>query len=230
MQPTSDTSSFKQILFLSLWLMAMGAGFYKLYLYSTTPGTVGSVQALWPQNSGIERNTQKALLVVFLHPDCECSRATLAELQMIRPQVEEKINFVFVFFKNTQSNLSSDVSELWKTATQFQFARSLVDQDGKIASEFGAETSGQTFLYDQKGHLVFQGGVTGMRGHVGDNIGKDAILSFAHTGTPLTSHTPAFGCSIRKGAMVMMHSLARSMVEPSAGSMVEPPARSGGLE
>ena len=36
---------------------------------------------------------------------------------------------------------------------------------------FGAETSGQTLLYDRDGRLLFSGGTTGSRGHDGDNAG-----------------------------------------------------------
>ena len=51
----------------------------------------------------------------------------------------------------------------------------LRDDDGAEARRFGAETSGQTLLYDARGALAFSGGITGARGHAGDNAGRASL-------------------------------------------------------
>jgi len=43
---------------------------------------------------------------------------------------------------------------------------------------FGAETSGDVLLYDIHGAIAIQGGITGSRGHAGDNAGENTILFF----------------------------------------------------
>ncbi len=53
----------------------------------------------------------------------------------------------------------------------------LRDDDGAEAKRFGAETSGQTLLYDERGTLAFSGGITGSRGHAGDNAGRASLLA-----------------------------------------------------
>jgi len=57
-------------------------------------------------------------------------------------------------------------------------------------------------LTDAAGKLLFSGGITASRGHVGDNAGLDAlILLIRNTPAPSTARpvitTPVFGCAIR---------------------------------
>jgi hypothetical protein len=61
---------------------------------------------------------------------------------------------------------------------------------------FGAETSGTILLYDYHGNLLFKGGITGSRGHAGDNLGEDAIASLCLGQAAATNQTPVFGCSL----------------------------------
>ncbi len=62
-----------------------------------------------------------------------------------------------------------------------------------------AQTSGQVFLYDKSGDLMFQGGMTSSRGHVGDNDGLNALLGIIIGSMPAharPAHAPVFGCAI----------------------------------
>ena len=59
-----------------------------------------------------------------------------------------------------------------------------------------ASTSGQTLLFDRDGDLIFSGGITGGRGHSGDNAGRDAIVSLVESGESTLDETPVFGCSL----------------------------------
>ena len=40
-----------------------------------------------------------------------------------------------------------------------------------------SKTSGQVVVYDAKGALLFSGGITAARGHMGDNAGRDRITA-----------------------------------------------------
>ena len=66
---------------------------------------------------------------------------------------------------------------------------------GAITAAFGAFTSGQVFLYGTSGELLFSGGITGSRGHEGDNAGRDAVESLLDRRNA-PAHTPVFGCSL----------------------------------
>lgn len=71
-----------------------------------------------------------------------------------------------------------------------------IDAGGLEAARFGAATSGHTLLYGQNGALLFSGGITGSRGHSGDNIGADAVVDLAAGRPARTRSTPVFGCPI----------------------------------
>src|SRR4029078_3557625 len=67
----------------ALWVPTVAYGVNVLWKYSTTPGNPGTPPLDWPANSSIERGKGSATLVMFLHPQCPCSKAGLGELSMI---------------------------------------------------------------------------------------------------------------------------------------------------
>ncbi len=67
------------------------------------------------------------------------------------------------------------------------------DADGREARHFGAATSGQTLLYDERGTLVFSGGITGARAHAGDNVGRQSLVALLNREPP--AHAAAPMCS-----------------------------------
>jgi hypothetical protein len=87
-------------------------------------------------------------------------------------------------------------TDLWETAAAIPGVKVMRDDDGLEARRFHAATSGQTMLYDKKGNLLFSGGITGGRGHEGDNAGRSAIVSLLTTGKADDWETPVFGCAL----------------------------------
>jgi hypothetical protein len=75
--------------------------------------------------------------------------------------------------------------------------RAICDEGGIEARRFHAQTSGQTMLFDSAGHLLFSGGITGARGHAGDNVGQSAVVSLLKGGIATQHRTLVFGCSLR---------------------------------
>jgi hypothetical protein len=90
-------------------------------------------------------------------------------------------------------------SDLYKSASRIPGVRVLSDRDGVVARQFGARTSGQALLYSAAGHLVFNGGITAARGHVGPNDGVDSILALLNGSPPLRHAMPVFGCTLYGG-------------------------------
>jgi hypothetical protein len=72
----------------------------------------------------------------------------------------------------------------------------LLDLDGTQAARFGAKTSGQAVLYDGSGKLLFSGGITEGRGHLGDNAGLQRIKSLVLTGKADKAESLVFGCPL----------------------------------
>ncbi|MBI3721401.1 MAG: hypothetical protein HY248_02520 [Fimbriimonas ginsengisoli] len=87
-------------------------------------------------------------------------------------------------------------SGLVQDASRIPGVRVVQDPDGALARRFGARTSGQTLLYDAPGRLTFNGGITALRGHSGDNDGSDAVVSLLLGQSPKHRLTPVFGCAL----------------------------------
>ena len=92
---------------------------------------------------------------------------------------------------------------LWRDAAALPGVRVSADRDGVLAKRFGAAISGQVLLYDPTGRLLFAGGITGSRGHAGDNAGLDAVADLLDHARPAgltAAQAPAFGCPILTSA------------------------------
>jgi hypothetical protein len=72
----------------------------------------------------------------------------------------------------------------------------VVDEGGREARRFGASVSGQTVVYDQGGRLRFAGGITGARGHAGDNAGRRQVMRQLASSAGAGGATPVFGCEL----------------------------------
>jgi hypothetical protein len=74
--------------------------------------------------------------------------------------------------------------------------RIVPDTDGVLARRFGAATSGEIVLYSADGRLLFQGGITAERSHVGDSAGGEALRTALTTRAPQGKPFSVFGCPI----------------------------------
>ncbi|MGE3262323.1 MAG: hypothetical protein AB7K68_11135 [Bacteriovoracia bacterium] len=181
---------------LGLWLAILTGGFWHLLIYANTEGVAARSTPDWPATSNLKRGTGQASLVVFAHPQCPCSAATLGELERLLPKTRNKIENFVVFVK--PSGVSDDWAKekLWQKSESIPGVHTHLDEGGKEATLFGAKTSGQVFLFDEKGKLVFSGGITPGRGHMGDNNGRSAVLAFAENKPNEIRKTPVYGCSL----------------------------------
>jgi hypothetical protein len=179
-----------------LWLPAVGIGAHSLLNYSNTPGRLAAPPAQWPSGAISHLDANHATLVVFAHPQCPCSRATIGELANIMARYPGKAR-AYVYFYAPKSEKQNWVKgQLWLDAEAIPGVRAIEDQDGRETRRFGASTSGQTLLYNATGQLVFNGGLTASRGHSGANDGEDAIVSLLLTGKASYKTARVFGCSL----------------------------------
>lgn len=191
----------------ALWVPAVAFGIGVLWRYSTTPGHPAAPPLDWPANAPVDRGKGRAILLMFAHPQCECSQASLGELAIVMAHERGQLDADAFFYLPAGERSSWARSDLWRTASAIPGVRAFEDREASIAQSFGVFTSGQTLLYDSSGRLLFKGGITSLRGHSGDNAGRSAILAlldFSPAGMgerprpnmlPVT--TPVFGCSLR---------------------------------
>lgn len=172
--------------------------------YSNAKGTSAFIEDQWPDDSRIERDIHPTL-VMFVHPYCPCSLASIGELERLMPFIHNKvnINIVFISLKNMQSADSSEWknTQLYKQASKIPGVTIVRDVEEREAKLFGAETSGHTAFFDQKGKLVFNGGITPARGHMGDSLGRTTILGWMENNhLDKRVEGAIFGCALRAPA------------------------------
>src|SRR5436190_789460 len=67
-----------------LWAGLVLFGARTLLNYENTSGTPANAPSQWPSNSRIARPDSKFALVMLAHPNCPCTRASLAELEILQ--------------------------------------------------------------------------------------------------------------------------------------------------
>jgi hypothetical protein len=179
-----------------LWLFLVSAGMASLWLYSGTPGKAGNPPDGWPASSSLRPALGASTLVMFLHPQCPCSRASIYELALLLAHSAGRLRAQVVFLKPAGKGDSWTQTDLWHEASALPGIVVNSDLGGREAALFRATTSGETVVYDAAGKLRFHGGITGARGHVGDNDGCSALQSYAHAGVIATARTRVFGCPL----------------------------------
>jgi hypothetical protein len=181
----------------SCWLVAVGLGLWTLLDYQTTAGAVSALSQAWPAGTAVPLDPEKPTLVMFVHPLCPCSRASLHELQVLVTHGGQQVRSIVVFCK--PKGLSSDWtnSDLWKTARSTPGVTCFADADGRETNLFHAQVSGEAMLYESSGRLLFHGGLTVSRGHEGDNPGRLAIEALLAGNSPILRETPVFGCRLQ---------------------------------
>ncbi|HVG32635.1 MAG TPA: hypothetical protein VM911_06125 [Pyrinomonadaceae bacterium] len=182
--------------FTVLWLLAVSTGLWILWGYENTPGVGAKPPRMWPADSRIQRPLDRATLVLTVHPHCPCSRATVGELAEIMAHAQGRLNAYVLFLKPAGFSEDWEKTDLWQTAAGIPGVSVIVDDRGLEARLFNSSTSGQTILYDASGDLLFSGGITGSRGHSGDNAGRSAIISLVNEKVTERAETFVFGCPL----------------------------------
>jgi hypothetical protein len=180
----------------SLWLLAVGAGSVMFVNYEGARGSVGVTPEHWPSGTSITLDHNRYTLIMFTHPKCPCTQASMEELNRLLAQCNGRIATHVLFFK--PSNLPSDwtQTDLLRSAAAIPGVTVQADVDDTLARKFGAETSGYVLLYNSRGQLLFRGGITASRGHAGDNAGESAIASIVIGQSTNLVQTPVYGCSL----------------------------------
>jgi hypothetical protein len=191
------SSPFKKTLFvigLALWFAAVARGMKWMSDYSLTPGEAGVPAAAWPAGE-IQRGASHYTLVVGLHPECPCSRATVAELERVLLESGDALEAV-VIFDDTAAAAPARNSALYRQVMQLPRTRVTSTTAVTELKRFDFRTSGETRLYRADGTLVFRGGITASRGHEGENAGATAVVTHARAELCGTTATPVFGCAL----------------------------------
>ena len=158
------------------WGLAVVAGVLTLGAHAGRPGDAGSPTDRWPKESRIRFDATRPNLLIFLHPRCPCSRASLAELARVMARGRDRLTARAVLLEPSGVPDGWADSDIARDAAAIPGVLAFRDEGGDEARRFGAATSGHVMLYDAAGRLHFSGGITPARGHEGDSLGRDAVI------------------------------------------------------
>ena len=148
------------------------------------------------------RSSERATLLLFAHPRCACTRASLAELARIMARFHDRLEARVVFWLPRGAPEGWDSGDLWTSAARIPGVLVVRDVEGREASRFAAGTSGEAILYDREGRLLFAGGITPARAHEGNSFGQERIAALLTTGAADRADAPVFGCALDEGTPV----------------------------
>lgn len=177
------------------WGFFVAMGVVALFVYKGRPGSDGRPSLAWPEGSTLVRASDRPTLLMFVHPDCPCTRASVEELAVIVDRADVSVRAVVVVMspKGTEATGSSGVVERAGSLPQVEV---VFDADGVEAARFGAETSGHVLVFSEEGRRLYSGGITGSRGHQGDNAGRARVLALLTQGPPDGVSAHVFGCAL----------------------------------
>lgn len=177
-----------------LWSAAVIAGIERIWLYESTPGGRQAVPASWPGSALVSLDHERPTVMMFVHPLCACTRASLSELREALDEMDRS-PAVWIVLLSPQGIVKDWNEYISAIAQRIPEAKIVTDFEGTTASQFGASTSGHVVVYDGAGQLMFSGGITQGRGHVGDNAGRRDLIA-ARLGTDHVHEHPIFGCGL----------------------------------
>ncbi len=179
---------------LTAWLGVTGLGLRSLMAYAYTPGPAAVAPSSWPAERGSLPAGGASLLVMFVHPQCSCSRASISELARLMAKANGALKARVYVDLPAGMAAGWERTDLWRAADAIPGVEVVTDIEGRSARAFDAQVSGETQVYGPDGHLVFSGGITPARGHEGDSDGRRAILAHLSHAATDARHAPVFGC------------------------------------
>lgn len=191
-----------------LWVAVVGMGMTQLHGYMNTPGQADAAPTSLSVGDGFERLPGQPHMLVFIHRQCPCSKATL---QQLIDQGEKSLPMTVVWIGDAD-DAGRNAKALQALADRLK-AQTLSDTDGRLAERFGARTSGHVVVYDADGALAYTGGLTPGRGMVGPSGGVLALVDIAGGQAPDHAALPVFGCPLT-------HTKTQGVITREAGVQV----------
>lgn len=177
-----------------IWAFSVGLGLYLLMKHEVSPGKPGQPPVKWPKDSKIKLSSDKDTLVMFVHPQCPCTQASIEQLSTLTNQKNLSIKILVLNPSLKPEDWDNNAISQLVLAPAVKIEQ---DIDGLEAKRFGSETSGQTLLYDARGDLIFAGGITGARGKTGSNQGLIQLCTaLKERSSPKVRQSLVFGCSL----------------------------------
>jgi hypothetical protein len=121
----------------------------------------------------------------------------MAELARIATEIGTRAQIHVVLVRPPGTEPGFEEGTIAERARAMTGVSVVIDDGGRQADLFGAQTSGATVLYTSDGQLAFSGGLTTARGHEGDSPAQRRIVAVINGQTDHRFQTaPTFGCEL----------------------------------
>lgn len=182
-------------LVLGAWVLAIlgGQRWWLAYQYTAGEEPV-DLPTTWPANSALSPTPGRPTLLLFVHPNCPCSQASVKELIWILGHNDGPLDAAVLLWCPTNAPDDWLPSSWAQRNTALPPYHLILDEGGREAGLFHVLHSGTVLLYNADGQLVYRGGITGGRGHSGDNPGRRAVLRRLQQHP--ADRQPIFGCPL----------------------------------
>ena len=184
-----------------LWLFLALFAMTRLWKFEGTAGKSGHPPMQWQRSIPMALDPARPTLIMLVHPQCPCSRASLTELNHLAALCPNQAAISVLFLKPAGYPQAWADTDLWRQAAAIPGVTVRADDNGETARRFGAATSGETVLYAPNGQLLYQGGLTGARGHEGDNVGLSAVTALLRGQIKTSGQEPVYGCPLTADRM-----------------------------
>lgn len=181
---------------LILWLVGVLSSLYFLARYERTPGKDEPAPEVWPAKSKLPRTPGRSAMVVFAHPKCPCTVATIEELAQLVSRTQPNVDLTACFFAPENPDPGWMKTLALEEARRIDGLRIVEDVDGEEARRFHIRTSGRVVFYDPNGRLEYDGGITPGRGINGPANGSNALAALLSGNTTEVQNAPVYGCNI----------------------------------
>lgn len=181
-----------------LWLATLGLGLALSLAYEFTPGAPAAAPARFP-GPRASREAGRPRLLLFVHPQCPCTAATLEELETFLQRNTTPLEVQAWFLLPAGKPDAWAQTARWRQAAALPGVDVRLDAGGREARRFGARTSGQVLLFAADGRLQFSGGITTARGHAGDDRAEAVLPTLLRHPAAKPVSTPVFGCALFAG-------------------------------
>ena len=185
-----------QVALILIWLASAIGGIAWLTVEAAETGERHTVPSTWPDDVVAMRPHREATLLVFLHPRCPCSLATLAELERLLPLAKKPIDTWLIYGIPSTADAGWRETSTWKRGEGIANTQQVFDPGGQLAQQFGVATSGDCLLYHADGNLAFQGGITPSRAHEGNCLGQADLLLALNENARNVRDLPVYGCPL----------------------------------
>ena len=186
-----------------VWVCLVLTGSVALVHYGSRPGEIGPVPSAWPDSSTLTHPHAGDRLLLFLHPQCPCSRATLRQLQTALVYAPKGLRVTAVIYSPSSESREWTQTALVQDVGALPGVEVVLDVDGRETNRFGARTSGHVMLYNPHNRLIFSGGITPARGHEGACAGLDGLIERLGGGNRGSDRAEVFGCPILDSKMLV---------------------------